>query len=211
MADTCSMILELAQTRPADAAILSAVQPLQLMYTFVLSLSVTEAFRQFVSEKAVNAQDPALHKGRWVGLVAFLLLALPFIHGMNRYFFDVYSAPPRPDPYSLYLFIDGVAFTAEAAIFFVLARSLSKARWKTFFTTVVWLLVLDVVWGTFVWASHSPQIAPWVLVNACCIPILAVLLRCKLLSDRNGPFICLALIAIRTALDYGLAWKLYFP
>jgi hypothetical protein len=198
----------------SEAAILSAIESLKLVYTIVLTLSMGEAFRQFVNDdKTVNGDGNIIHWDRLIALIAFLFLIIPFTHGMNRYFFSVYvTIKCRPQPYSFYLLLDTVAFTIEAGLFFVMSRSLPKARWHRFFTQAAILLGFDILWGSFVSWSHTPEISGWVLVNACSIPLLLGLLWWRRSSvDWLGPSLGLTIIVVRTVFDYFVARGLYFP
>jgi hypothetical protein len=61
---------------------------------------------------------PVILWKRLPALLSFLFLIWPFFQGMNRYFYATYKPDALPQPYSLYLSIDGILFTIEAALFF---------------------------------------------------------------------------------------------
>ena len=46
-----------------------------------------------------------------------------------------------------YLVFDGVMYTLQAGCFFTMSRSLAPHRWQRFYTTVLILIMLDMVWG----------------------------------------------------------------
>ena len=113
-----------------DQAILSTVDNLQRIFSIVLALALAEALKQFVADKATRPEDRAIHWDRLMALIAFLLLLIPFYHGMGRYYFEVYHTKDLPRPYSLHLMIDSLAFTVEATLFFVMSRALSLVQWR---------------------------------------------------------------------------------
>src|SRR5918912_3138617 len=189
-------------------ALSSTALSIQTIYSVFLALSLGEAFRQFVAENP-NETDRKIHWDRTLNLFSFLLLIVPFFHGMNRYLFDIYINSPRPNPYSGFLLIDSVAFTFEGSFFFILARSLPRIQWRSFYLTVVFLLVLDVVWGGIVWLFHSSVIKPWFVINLSAFPlILLILWLVKSKTSWRGPILCALIVLIRTTLDYILSWNI---
>ena len=96
-----------------------------------LALPVTEAFKQFIADRAEEPSKPAVRLDARLGLISFLVLLTPFYHGMARYLYDNYRLPStRPQPYSYFLLFDVVSFTLEAALFFVMSRSLQLVQWR---------------------------------------------------------------------------------
>lgn len=200
----------LAQTSSPEAAE-SAVKAMTLVYTIVLSLSIGEAFKQFVNDDTSSGKEQP-QWDRLRALVAFLLLAFPFAHGMNRYVFDVYLTSKRMEQYASYLIFDVLVFTIEAGLFFAMSRTLRRVQWRQFYMTVSILLVLDVLWGSLVWKLHPrPEISGWVIANLITLIPLALILWRGPKIERTGPCLCLSLIVIRVVCDYGLAWSFYFP
>jgi hypothetical protein len=137
-----------------EKAIQSSVSSLQTIFTIVLTLSLGEAFKQFVGE------GKRIDWYRFPALVAFLLLLIPYSHGMNRYLHNTYASMARPQPYAYYLMIDVGAFTVEAGIFFVMSRTLSMDQWRRFYQAVVCLLVVDLVWEIIVRISRPLVVHP---------------------------------------------------
>jgi hypothetical protein len=195
-----------------EDAIISAVDNLQRIFTIVLALSLGEAFKQFVSDHAVKPEDRTIRWDRLMALCAFLLLLIPFYHGMGRYFFDVYQTPPRPEPYSRYLLIDSLAFIAMASLFFVMCRELPAVQWRRFYCAVVGILLIDMVWGIGVWLSHRQANAEWLILNAIALPVLVIILA-VFRSPRStfGPILALLAMIVRTVADYWVSWSFFFP
>lgn len=218
------MILSLIQT--SQDAIRSTVESLQQIYTIVFALAIAEAFRQFVADRADPTEDRTIHWDRLFALISLLVLVVPFYQGMTQYLFDVYievsERSPRPSPYGVYLLIDCVVFTVESGFFFVLSRSLPGKQWQRFYWTVVVLLVLDVVWGSFVLIRDAlnitrnlPDIKWWVILNIVCsvLLIVTILLLRKLCQPESwwGRVVAMLIVTARTVADYITSWDIYFP
>jgi len=60
---------------------------------------------------------------------------------------------------------DSVAFLAESALFFVMSRALSEDRWRTYYGTVLVLLVVDSIWGAVSWYCHGGPTTVWITLN----------------------------------------------
>ena len=141
-------------------SITQAVTSVQSIQTIVMGLAIAEAFKQSVKElrpveetHAVTFRDwfECIHRGRLVSLLAFLLLAVSFFLGNQKYLYSQYIEPlhgPNPPERvsAFWLNLDGLVFVIEAGLFFVMSRSLSACRWQQFYATLVILMLLDFVW-----------------------------------------------------------------
>jgi hypothetical protein len=195
-----------------EKAIVSTVSSLQTIFTIVLALSLGEAFKQFVADKAEKPEDRHIHWNRLTALVSFLLLLIPFYHGMGQYFYSTYISNPRPQPYSLFLMIDVLAFTLEASLFFVMSRALPRIQWRRFYKAVVCILIIDTAWGSIVLFFHPQPIVAWLILNAVFVPVFFLILRrCPAHESIWGPSLAFAAMAVRTVLDYATLWTFYFP
>jgi nucleoside 2-deoxyribosyltransferase len=213
-----------------DDSISSAINSLQAFYTIVLALSVGEAFKQVIPESHRQIENQKRDWGRLsglLGLVSFLALVLPFFQGMSRYLYVEYKQGPLADSYATYLMLDCIAFTIESALFFVLSRRLAAQEWRQFYTVVLWLLVVDGVWGVLAWmrpCRDTHTICIWLVLDAIFfgVFVLILLLSRIPLPSRVPPFFhhkgyligaaigMLAMVA-RTGLDYWRMWPFYFP
>jgi hypothetical protein len=152
-------------------------------FTIVLALALGEAFKQFVTDRLGNtgtdqeprSDYPVILWKRLPALLSFLFLIWPFFQGMNRYFYATYKPGALPEPYSLYLSVDGVLFTIEAALFFVMSRALPLAKWKLFYLCIFWLLVVDSIWSLIA-LTHMREVQPWMILNLASLPVLGVIL-----------------------------------
>jgi hypothetical protein len=195
-------------------AIVSSIDSLKAVYTVLLALSLGEAFSQLVKSSPTKAER-VIQWDRALNLVPFLLLIIPFIQGMDRYFFVVYKTTSRPISYGGHLLGDCIVFTLEGSLFFVLARSLSKDRWQRFYGTVISLLALDAVWGlTVFWRFHPPAVLSWIILDALTLVLISAVCFFRAKNPNNStwkPTCCLLIILVRTILDYILSWNFYFP
>jgi hypothetical protein len=195
-----------------NEAILSTVQILERIFAIVLALALGEAFKQFVADTPKNPDDTFIHWDRLTALTALLLLLIPFYQGMGQYFYQVYHTTQRPKPYSVFLFVDCVAFTLEAALFFVMSRALPKIQWRRFYKTVLLLLILDTLWGGFVWWSHHQAIQSWLVLNVLFMVVFGIILLVFRSHDSKwAPRLALLAMVVRTVADYWTSWDFYFP
>lgn len=194
----------------SEKSVRSTVKSMEWIYGIVLALSISEAFMQFVSDPSSNV--PGIQWNRLLSLFSFLLLVVPFCHGMSRYFYELYDKVQTDSHYAIWLLIDCIAFIVEAGLFFILARSLPQNLWLQFVSAVVVLLCWDVFWGSFVWKYRTKRISFWVIVNLCTIPLLlaVLLVFCRSASWWGISLTSLVILA-RTTADYWKGWKFYFP
>jgi hypothetical protein len=194
------------------AAMKSSIDSLEKLFGILLALAIGEAFKQFVSDR----NEPGARKIHWdrlFALVSFLVLIVPFSHGMTRYFYDAYHDPPAG--YWLHVVRDVVVFTAEGGLFFVLSRSLSSKEWRKFFSTAAILLLLDIGWGSWVAAQGNHAVLKWVRVNVVATTLLAGMIviwrKLKETADNRVAAVGMALMIGRMLADYYFNFDFYFP
>jgi hypothetical protein len=193
-----------------EKKIQSTVKSLEWIYGVVIALAISEAFIGFAS--SVDSKVPGLQWDRIFSLCSFLLLVVPFYHGMCRYLCEMYETTPVKPDYGRWLLIDCLAFTVEAGLFFVLAHSLPKHLWVQFSLGLIVLLFWDVLWGAFVWKCRTNIISSWVIVNLCTMPALAVVILClRTNTSWWGVSLVFFAVLIRAVADYGTMWSFYFP
>jgi hypothetical protein len=196
----------------------------QGVFTIVMALALTESFKQFVAEKP-EEQARHLRWDRFPALLSFLFLIFPFYQGMSRIFFNTYGDIAKlPQPYALHLMYDGIAFTVESALFFVMSRALSLAQWSRFYQAVLILLAWDSFWGLTrtsfqagsIWAVLQPDAGPirsWIILNIVGVIVISIMLlamRGEKPTNKDAVFGSV-LMFIRTFADYSLEWEFYFP
>jgi len=193
----------------SEKSVRSTVKSLEWIYGVVLALSISEAFMQFASDP--NSQVLGIQWNRLLSLCSFLLLVVPFYHGMSRYFCEMYDTEQINPHYAVWLLFDCIAFTVEAGLFFILTLSLSKNLWLQFILVIVVLLLWDIIWGAFVWKFRTNIISFWVIVNLCTIPLLVTVLFFCRSASWWGISLTTFVILLRTIVDYWRGWEFYFP
>jgi hypothetical protein len=183
-------------------------------FSIILALALAEAFKQSVNDKAVEQQHSVIFWDRMPALLSFLLLIVPFYQGMNRYFFITYADLGKiPQPYSIYLMIDGVALMAESALFFVMSRALALPQWRRFYWTVIALICVDLVWCIIGMSRDAPGTTKWFILDGASLIAFGIFMRGFhktkefRLPSRKG----LCVMAIRATADYAWIWDFYFP
>jgi len=166
------------------------VENIQSIYTIVLALAIAEAFNQAVKKTAPEHEKHAttlrswfecVHPSRFISLIVFLLLAVPFFQGNQKYLYLQYIAPlhePNP-PKSISAFwlnLDCLTFSLEAGLFFVLSRSLSACRWQQFYATVVILMAVDGIWSLAERRHGTPVPAEWLWFDLGAIAVLGAII-----------------------------------
>jgi hypothetical protein len=197
---------------PVNKDIINATSFFQTTFAIIIALSIGEAFKQFIADKAEKPEDRAIHWDRLPNLLSFLFLALPFFHGMSRYFFIMYTnASQVPDSYGGYLVFDGISFVFMSAIFFAMSRSLPAVQWRRYFCQVLLLLLIDSVWIAVAVESRGFPVLLWQILNA----VLAITLIALLARDNYPPVrastVCAATAAITTLISYTFEWNVFFP
>jgi hypothetical protein len=178
-------------------------------FTIVLALALGEAFKQFVSDK----EEMAIQWDRLPALLTFLFMAFPFFHGMNRYFFQTYQHPfPAKVPYAGSLLFDSIMFMTEAALFFVMSRSLAGVQWRRFFVGLLTLLVVDTIWGS-IELSHLPDIDHWIILNITLMIFIGIPMAYFWKKNLVAwPSIWAAVATfVTSSISYYLSWNFYFP
>lgn len=193
-------------------ALTTNVDSLRNIFAILLALALGEAFKQFVADRAEKPDEPSLRWDSLPAIASFLLLMIPFYHGMARYLYDVYKVGEPPTPYGAFLLFDVAAFTVEAALFFVMSRAVRKVQWRRFYFAVVFILVTDTVWGLPIYFHHRKEILPWLILNAVFLPVFLLLVwRNPRVDSKARPIFAMLAMIVRTVADYGTSWEFYFP
>jgi hypothetical protein len=233
-------------------------ESLTRFFAFIIALAIGEAFKQFVSQKDVretkkeekddnadkkdvvpdkpDSEDKRhIHWDRLPALIAFMLLIVPFFHGICRLFYDRYEATlPLPSNYAEAMLIDFCAITILAATFFVLSRALPWEDSARFYQSVCCLLGFDLLWFVAEWKivhCYQPETFVWAGINSVMFVVLGAILYADralptLFASRNSrlantprnvldflrnPIVLSVLMAVRTICDYGFNFPFYFP
>jgi hypothetical protein len=166
------------------------VENIRSIYTIVMGLAIAEAFNQAVRELKPIEEKHAKHFRNWfdcvhanrlVSLSVFLLLAVPFFQGNQRYLYLQYIAPlhtgsPPRSISAFWLNLDCLTFSLEAGIFFVLSRSLSARRWQQFYGTVIVLMLVDFFWAATELHRGTRVPAQWMWFDLGAVVILGAVI-----------------------------------
>ena len=166
------------------------VENIQSVYTIVLALAVAEAFNQAIKETKPKEERPSttfaswfdcFHHSRFVSLIVFLLMVVPFFQGNQKYLYLQYVEPlhqPVP-PKSIsasWLNFDCLVFSVEAGLFFVMARSLSARRWQQFYGTIAVLMLLDFIWAVLEKRRGAAVPKEWLWFDIAAVLVLAAVI-----------------------------------
>jgi len=154
--------------------------------------------------------SPAYHAEYLPAMVAFLLIIVPFYHGANRYLDQTYVFQKVPiKPFTL--LVDFFVLFLEAMIFYWMALRLTE--WETFFSLLLVLLVVDIVWIIFVYfySQTFSDVKKWGLINTITVCVMAIFLYTPLLPNEIKPAGLAILTSIRTLVDYILNWNFFYP
>jgi len=178
------------------------VENIRSIYTIILALAIAEAFNQVVKDREPETEKHArtfagwfdcLHPSRFVSLIVFLLLAVPFFQGNQRYLYLQYIQPlhganPPKTVSAFWLNLDCLTFSVEAGLFFVLSRSLSARRWQQFYATVVVLMLIDFLWALAeTWhGSGVPKEWLWFDLGAAVILTAIIVVDWFFVPYKNG-------------------------
>ena len=166
------------------------VEDIQSIYTIILALAIAEAFNQAVRESKPAEEKHAatfvswfecIHPSRIISLAVFLLLAVPFFQGNQRYLYLQYIEPlHQPNPLKMvsasWLNFDCLVFSLESGLFFVMSRSLSARRWQQFYATIVVLLLVDFLWGVLEMRHGSAVPHEWLWFDIVASVILTAII-----------------------------------
>jgi hypothetical protein len=189
-----------------------SVDNLQRLYTFVVSLAVTEMLRRMLSPLSTDY-------AAWLMFVSFLFTVVPFYHGATRYLDATYVTGERTAKHFALMF-DFIFLFLEGLLLFALAMQATNREW--FYTMLAVLFVFDAIWVGFtnLTGEHAsdkvPSYAKWAIVNVLAAAALMVSVWSNIFAEfwRNdvAKNIALVVIAIaRTVYDYISVWSFYYP
>jgi hypothetical protein len=186
-----------------------SVDNLQRLYTFVVSLAVTESLRKLLADFGTNGQYP--HYNEWLIFFSLIATVIPFYHGANRYLDAAYVTNERAVKPSA-LMVDFIALFLEGLILFGLAVVSNNTRF--FYTGLAILLLFDMlwVWFTLLHATEDKKSGhtAWITINIVATGLLFIFAQLK--WHEGAQNIALAGVAIgRTVADYFWTWNFYYP
>jgi hypothetical protein len=203
-----------------DAARTRSVDNLQRLYTVVVSLAVTESLRRLLTAALDRRPENHPQYDSWLMFSALLITVIPFYHGANRYLDATYvTHERRAKPEALML--DFVMLFFEGLVLFVLATMVGRA--PAFYTSLGVLLVFDVLWVglTLLTAASKEDRFPlyrrWAIINLVSACVLVGSFWSNIFNwniwrtDDARNIAVFVIVLLRTAVDYILVWRFYYP
>ena len=191
-----------------------SVQNLENLYSVVIGAGLSLAIFVVVD----SGRSPVPLKLELLPyFLSYLVTLIPFYHGALRHLDSVYienSGPVRSGA----LLLDFLGLFAESCVFLALAVLLPAPQ--VFACGVVVLLLVDIIWGLLAHIAVSKQRAEvtWAYINiitAVVLTLVLVLLGAfppsHTASDVRLSVSILFITLARSAIDYGLNWKFYYP
>lgn len=197
-----------------------SVDILQRLYAIVVSLAIAVCLRgTFVKIfgdgfhiKGEGLGGCALYYQHILRFLSFIVTVVPFFHGANRYLDDKYILSSKAAPRGALLF-DFCMLFLEALGIFVLAMFARIDN--NFYAVLAGILLLDIVWVLSTCVSSQEKKLPikwWAVVNIMTLFCIFIFLWSSLWpSDVSKSWMLMAICLVRTALDYMLVWRFYYP
>jgi hypothetical protein len=209
----------------AKKAMERSVDSLQKLYAVVVALAIGQGIMALaIADRASNTfRDWSDLRTRLPGFLAFIVTLVPFFHGMNRHLDRYYlqtaeSQPPKTRAGPGVLLFDFFVFFAMSSLLFLVAMSVSEPIRAFMFLGA--LLVIDVWWGLLAHWIHRPGRktqeqergpAAWAAVNVVSLGLATLVVLTQAYSQEAKFWVLLVLAVARTAADYAVCWKVYFP
>lgn len=166
------------------------VDNIQSIYNIIIALAIAEAFNQAVRETKPSEERHAttfanwfecVHPSRMLSLIVFLLLAITFFQGNQRYLYLQYIEPlhglhPVKTIKSAWLDFDCLVFSLESGLLFVMSRSLSARRWQQFYATVAVLYFIDAIWALVEVGHGSAVPHSWIPFDIMAVLVLTAVI-----------------------------------
>jgi hypothetical protein len=190
-----------------------SVENLAYLYSMVAALSLSAAISQVIDPKG---EGVPIRLATLPLLGVFLVTLVPFYHGALRHLHDAHMGPQGNIRRGASL-VDFTILFVEGCLFIVLAALLTNVRY--FAWAFVMLLGLDAFWGILAYLAFSRQAdskseLTWAVINFFTLILTALFLLISPSWGLHDKILgwCLFLIALtRTAMDYGMCWRAYFP
>ena len=196
-----------------DEILKRSVDSLQKIYAVVIALAIGQAIQTLVLDPGTHAFtfDPKTIY-HLPAFLAFVVVLVPFYHGMNRHLDSCYIENVSQAPVGALLF-DFFIFFVEASLLFAVAPSVRAGLDSFMFLGI--LLVADIFWALVSHWIHyreiSPSILRWAVINFITIVAsLSVVLRNDY-EESSKMWLLFLLAVARSVADYWSCWAFYFP
>lgn len=199
-----------------------SVDSLDRVYSVVVALAITIAIQTLLFDKGVlrpffddNGSFTLLKNlsDFFPALIAFVATAVPFYQGMGRHLDQIYVERPVDPSKQGFLLLDFIVFFVESCLLVALAALVTTQDYS--FLVLVALLVFDSLWGLTAHGIHYGEVKPstlrWSLINLVAVIVLLMFYFSALFSGAPRLWALSLTAVIRTAADYSLCWRFYFP
>lgn len=195
----------------------NAISSLSSLYTVIIGVALSIAAVQLVNQETGISGISFVKLSLFFSLLCTLI---PFYHGALRHLDNAYLENHNPHIRDGALILDVLLLILHGMTFVVLAMLLNLP--SQFAWVLMALIIVDVIWGIFVYYGPSTQRGPsaegkWALINLGFVllgGLLLYLCDIGLQSDIEPLKLALPIAVfclIRTLVDYGLCWAFYFP
>jgi hypothetical protein len=191
-----------------------SVDSLQKIYAVVIALAIGQAIETLLLDRKTDVLASASDVlARTPIFFSFVLILVPFYHGMNRHLDACYIERPQGQRVEGALLFDFLVFFIESALLFAVANSVSPTIEGFIFLGL--LLGVDVVWALVSHWIHytgiSPSILRWSTINGVVVALGLFIGLNSNYSDMAKGWLFLVLAASRSLADYLSCWEFYFP
>lgn len=209
-----------ALKKAKDDAVAAHIKILENFYSFLIGFALTQATMKLVDAWIASGWDRRT-LGQCVLFVSLIVTIVPFYQGMNRFLYATHVVRPieKPKSRSSPMLFDIYAFLLMSCIIFAMGRFLGDPT--IFFYLWTLLLCTDVAWTVIVWRIQKGRAPIWARNNLIWL-VLAWVYWASVnwtawpnvvpVEDRNAlAYGFVFFEVLRTAFDYRINWKFYFP
>jgi hypothetical protein len=188
------------------------------LYTVIIGVSLSSSIYQLI--------DPAkgitsISLPSFLSFLGFVFLVFPFYHGAMRHLDSTYMNGAGAQIRDYALLADFLLLFAHGVLFVVVSMLLKQPR--EFLLFIAGVLAVDVFWGFLAHLAFSrervdkPETA-WAWINLITVIVLIMFYYLekqtfKWLPDEEVGYCgtILAVLFVRSLVDYKLNWKFYYP
>jgi hypothetical protein len=188
-----------------------SIDSLQKIYQLIVALAIGETFKSIVVDKSQWLSEIANTVPIWF---SFILILVPFYHGMNRHLDltveEVGASRDVSTKIRMQLLLDFVFFMLESMLFLVFAFTVSRRGIEPF-EVLAAILIVDIVWGFLAYLIARAETWVWALINAVTLVIgfFLYVFKDAMTVDVIWPLCLVAFL--RTLADYWFMRRYYFP
>lgn len=188
-----------------------SVDSLKTIYSIVIALAMGKSIETLAN--LLLGDKLAEFLTALPAFTAFILLVVPFYHGMNRHLDIVYLEREQSSVAQGALLFDLFVFFVEALLLFGIASIVNRGLAP--FGLMALALIVDIIWATLSHWIHykglTVTVLRWMLINVGTMILGTLLYLTTFFTDEHKPLILTLLVGVRTIVDYIACWRFYFP